>query len=55
MCCIPNEFEVEIAKAEARLDGSRRHLLLIQNEGLHVLERWRAERHFIDRNEPHLR
>jgi len=46
MIVFPDDLQAELQAAAARLDSRKRHLLLIDDEGLHVLERWRTERHF---------
>ncbi len=43
---LPERFRTEIEKTDARLQAARQHLMLLDNEGLYVLERWRALRHF---------
>jgi hypothetical protein len=44
MIPLPKHFQEELAKATLRHQGRSRHLVLLGNEGLHVLERWRTER-----------
>ncbi len=43
---LPERFRTEIEKTGARLQAARQHLMLLDNEGLYVLERWRVLRHF---------
>ena len=49
---IPKHFFEELSRAASRLDGRRRHLLLLHNEGLYAVERWQAEREFRNRCAP---
>jgi hypothetical protein len=45
---LPEQFLKECRDTARRLEARTRHLLLLGNEGLYVLERWRTERHFVD-------
>jgi len=45
---IPEQFLKECRDTARRLEARTRHLLLLGNEGLYVLDRWRTERHFVD-------
>ena len=48
MAELPDQFMLECRATALRLEARRRHLLLLGNEGLHVLERWMTERHFVE-------
>ena len=48
MTDLPEQFMQECRATARRLEARTRHLLLLHNEGLYVLERWRTERHFVD-------
>lgn len=49
MTVLPEHFLAEYRAIATRMEGRKRHLFLVGNEGLYVLDRWRAERHFADR------
>jgi len=44
---LPKHFQEKYMSTAHRLEARTRHLLLLGDEGLYVLERWRTERHFI--------
>ena len=43
---LSKHFLEECMSTTYRLEARTRHLLLLGNEGLYMLERWRTERHF---------
>ena len=41
---LPDHFVDEVRRAAMRIESRHRHLILLENEGLYLLDRWRNER-----------
>ena len=44
---LPSKFLNESQKAAAIMKGRERHLCLLGNEGLHIVDRWQTMRAFL--------